>query len=687
MSRLIPALALGLLISVGVAVAQTAGRPMTVDDILDAPAVGGAQVSPDGKWIVFSKSDLDWKENKRHSYLWMVSTEGGRPFQFTGNDGDASPWWSPDGKTIAFLRGKNGGDAAAGAEAEGRQIWTISLMGGEATKLTDHKDGITAFHWSADGKQAFFVANDPKSDADKKVLKSGEDAIFVDEGPNGQGRGEWEGLWVFDLAAKKERRITKDQMIFGSFDPSPDGKQIAFCGRKENARNDINLSEIYLADVATGDLTRLTNNEAPESEVRWSPDGKTIAYLAPHDKSWELANEKIWTFDVATRKYKKVSGDFDGGIDYYQWSADGRHMVFNAQQRTARNLYELDVENGTSRKLTDSPGVLIVGSVSSDGKKAAAIYSTPQQPGEVGVVDVDKKAFSQLSDFNSWIKDVALAKSEIVKWKSKDGLEIEGILYLPSDYKQGNRIPLILTIHGGPAGSFSYGYSGIYHVYTGLGFAVLCPNVRGSSSYSDALIRGAMHDLGGGDYQDLMTGVDSIIARGIADPNKLGLRGWSYGGILGGWTITQTNRFKAASLGAMVADWKSEYGTAFGFDVRLWYIGGSPWDNPEGYVKESAYSYIKNVTTPTLLLHGEQDNIDPIGESMSFYQALKERGVKARFIRFPREPHGFREPHHQRTRDVEEIAWMEKYINGVDWKCPRPGDKSDQKEADKDAGK
>jgi dipeptidyl aminopeptidase/acylaminoacyl peptidase len=681
MTRLFSALALGFMVAVTAAQAQTSKRAMTVDDLLNAPQVSGGEISPDGKWIVFSKSELNWKENKRNTYLWMVSTAGGAAFQFTGTDGDASPRWSPDGKMIAFLRGKR--DETPGAQAEGRQIWTINPTGGEATKLTDHKDGINAFHWSADGKQIFFAANEQKTDAEKKQVKSGDDAIFVDEGPNGQGRSDWHGLWVFDVAEKKEHRITKDNFVFASFDPSPDGKQIVFCGRKENTRNGEDLVEIYLADVATGEITRLTNNMAPESEVKWSPDGKTIAYLAPDDKKWELANEKIWTVDPATKNYKKISSGFEGAIAYFSWSRDGHRILFNGQQRTARNLYELDVDNGQTKKLTDRPGVLAVESITPDGSKAAAIYSTPQQPGEVMVAEIGSNKLAPLTDFGSWIKDISLASSQVVKWKSKDGLEIEGILYLPADYKQGVKLPTIVTVHGGPAGSFPYGYGGVYHVYTGLGYAVLCPNVRGSSAYSDSFLRANMHDLGGGDYQDLMTGVDDLIARGIADPDKLGIRGWSYGGILGGWTITQTNRFKAASLGAMVADWKSEYGTAFGFDVRLWYIGGPPWENPEGYKKESAYSYVQKVTTPTLLLHGEQDNIDPIGESMNFYQALKERGVTTRFIRFPREPHGFREPHHQRIRDVEEIAWMEKYINGREWKCPRPEDKSD-KDQDKD---
>ena len=229
-------------------------------------------------------------------------------------------------------------------------------------------------------------------------------------------------------------------------------------------------------------------------------------------------------------------------------------------------------------------------------------------------------------------------------------------------------------MHGGPAGVWSTSFRGINDVYAGLGWAILEPNVRGSTSYGDALLRGNTKDIGGGDYQDLMTGVDAMIAQGVADPDQLAIRGWSYGGILGGWTITHTTRFKAASLGAMVTDWSSEYAMGFNFDVSRWYIGGTPWTNAEAYHEQSSYSHIASVTTPTILFHGERDTTDTIGQSMMFYQGLKDRGVPVRFIRFPREPHGFREPHHQRIRDAEEIHWLMKYTRGVEWTAPERED-------------
>jgi dipeptidyl aminopeptidase/acylaminoacyl peptidase len=658
---------------------QAGKRAMSIDDTLNMVGVAGPEISPDGKWIIFSRSELNWKENKRPSHLWIVPADGGEPFQFTSGDSDSQPQWSPDSNRIAFIR--------AGKEPSDRQVYIIRVNGGEATKLTDHKDGISSFRWSADGHQIIFLSSDQKSDADKKKEKDGDDAIFVDEGPNGQSRGQWSNIWTFSLADKKERQVTREKMLIGSYDPSPDAKRIVFSARRENSRNGGYLSEIFIADLASGATTRLTANEAPEGSAQWSPDGKAVAYLAPDDKKWELANAKIWIIDVETKSNRKASAKFEGSIGEYVWEKGGKRIIFNGQQGTNRNLYELDVATGTVKQLTKKVGVFSVGSLSSDAKKAVAIYSTPDHPPNLWITDVATGDARQLTRFNAGIEDLALAKSEVVRWKSKDGLEIEGILYLPADYRQGTRIPLVLNIHGGPAGSFTYGFQGIYHVYAGLGYASLSPNVRGSSGYTDELLRGNMRDLGGGDYQDLMTGVDALIERGIADPDKLGVKGWSYGGVLGGWTITQTNRFKAASLGAMVSDWASEYAMGFNHDVRLWYIGGTPWENPEGYRKMSSYTHINKVTTPTILFHGEQDTTDTIGQSMIFYQGLKDRGVPTRFIRFPREPHGFREPRHQRIKDVEEIAWMQKHINGAEWKSVRPEEKDEKKDKEKEPEK
>ena len=289
---------------------------------------------------------------------------------------------------------------------------------------------------------------------------------------------------------------------------------------------------------------------------------------------------------------------------------------------------------------------------------------------------------TRLTDLNPDVTtELVLADGHTVRWRSEDGTEIEGILMLPPDH-DGEPLPLLVHIHGGPAGVFSNTFSSRNQVWAGLGYAQLMPNVRGSSGYTDELLRGNMRDIGGGDYEDVMTGVDYLVAEGIADPDRLAVRGWSYGGILGGWTITQTDRFKAASLGAMVSDWTSEYGPGFNYDVRRWYIGGTPWEDADRFREFSALTHVANVTTPTLLLHGMNDVTDTEPQSMMFFQALLDQGKDARYIRFPREPHGFREPRHQRIRDVEEIRWVQKYTLGIEWEpWERPKKADDEEKA------
>jgi dipeptidyl aminopeptidase/acylaminoacyl peptidase len=411
--------------------------------------------------------------------------------------------------------------------------------------------------------------------------------------------------------------------------------------------------------------------------VQWSPEGKLLSYLAPTNTTWDLLEDKLWVIPAEGGEPRKLTGSFNGDISQYAWTPDGQSIVVGAHVRARGSALRVNVATGAVTKVAGGEWSGRMESISADGKRGVAVVSTPTTPGEVQLIDLATGAVTAITHANPKVGDFALSQFKATTWKSKDGLDVEGMLWLPADYKPGSRMPLLLSVHGGPAGAWDVSFRGINHVYTGLGWAVLEPNVRGSSSYGDALLRGNMKDIGGGDYQDLMTGVDKLIADGIADPDRLAIRGWSYGGILGGWTLTQTSRFKAASLGAMVSDWASEYAMGFNHDVRLWYIGGTPWESAESYRRQSSYTHIAKVTTPTLLLHGERDTTDTIGQSMMYYQGLKDRGVPARFIRFPREPHGFREPHHIRIRDTEEIAWLMRHARGIEWKAP------ERKDADK----
>ncbi|MFB3854702.1 MAG: prolyl oligopeptidase family serine peptidase [Vicinamibacterales bacterium] len=671
------------------AVAQTRRAP-TLDDMLDLVQVSSPQISPDGSRVLFTKSELKaWRDNRRVSSVWIANADGSDAFQFLGSERDTGPQWSPDGKLIAFLStrdqaaGGGGGAAAGGAGASaasdaGAQIWLIRSNGGEAWKLTDHNSAVRRFEWAEDCTRIFFSADDPRTEEERTAERQGDDVIYVDEGPNGQGRGRWSNLWSVTVADRKEQQITKEKFIVGDFAVSPDAKSIAFTYRRQNERNGQHGTELAVVDVATGAVRDLTKNDAPESGVAWSPDGSLVSFTAPGETTWELSEGAFYVVPAAGGTPRRV-GPAGRGRGRYYWAPDGRSIVYSTTRNARGGIFRMDIQTGAEGTIVAGDWAGGLDSVTKDLKRGAAVISSPSAPGDVNVVNLESGAMTAVTRANPQVSDLSLAQFRAITWKSRDGLQIEGLLWLPAEYKPGTRLPLLLSVHGGPAGVWSTSFRPINHVYAGLGWAILEPNVRGSSSYGDALLRGNMKDIGGGDYWDAMTGVDAVIAQGIADPNQMAVRGWSYGGIMTGWIVTQTDRFKAASAGAMVSDWASEYAMGFNHDVRRWYIGGTPWENPEGYRRQSSYTHIARVKTPTIVIHGEEDTTDTIGQSMMFYQGLKDRGVPVRFLRFPREPHGFRQPHHQRIRDAEEISWLMKHARGLDWTAPPRKDKPEEK--------
>tara|TARA_Y100000780_G_scaffold65079_1_gene57697 strand:- start:3333 stop:5372 length:2040 start_codon:yes stop_codon:yes gene_type:complete len=652
-----------------VPVAGQERRAMTTDDGLDMVQVGGAMISPDGSWVLFSKSELNWEENERETTWWRVSAEGGEPYRYIGDDGGGNFQFSPDGSRLAFTRSVD----------DESQLFLLPTTGGEAVQLSEHETSIGSYAWSEDGSKIIFVATEPRTDEEEEAREAGYDAIFVDEGPNGQQSGNWNNLWLIEVESGAERRLTDTDHRIGSFSVAPNGDRILFTSRIENRRNQQNLSEIQLLEVEAGTIRQLTDNSAPEGRLSWAPDGRSFAYTARTDGEWELLLDKIWVMDPDGGDRRIVSGAFDGNIGNFVWAPDASAILFSGLHGTNNNLYRINLGSDSVEQITSSAGSLAPSSFSRDRAKMAYVFQDFDTPADIWVGPTDGTGAVQLTDVNPTITDeLVLGQGEVIRWESRDGTEIEGILVLPAEYQSGV-LPLLLHIHGGPAGVFRNSFSASNHVWAGLGYAQLFPNVRGSSGYDDDLLRGNLRDIGSGDYEDLMTGVDELISRGIADPDKLGLRGWSYGGILGGWTITQTDRFKGASVGAMVSDWTSEYGPGFNHDVRLWYIGGTPWDNTDEWRERSALTHVANVTTPTLVLHGINDRTDTEPQSMMFFQALKDQGKITRYIRFPREPHGFQEPRHQRTRDVEEIRWIQKYVRNIEWTPWGRPEKDDKK--------
>ena len=633
---------------------------MTVDDALNMVRLGNVQMSPDGKWVFFSKSELDWGKNKRKMKYFLILARGGEAFQYIGEAGGSSFQFSPHGKYLSFKR----------AVDKSSQIFIMSLSGGEAVQLTHHKNSIDSYKWSADASKIFFTAEEPMSKEEQKEYDLGDDAVFVFEGPNGREEARWRNLWVFNLSSRKERRLTDEELIIDEFDVSPDGKRIIFTAVPLRDENYFFLSELYLIDVSNPNPVRLTNNNAPEEDVLWAPDGRTFVYHAPSDQDFDLTHGFLWIMNPDTGKKRQLKEPNQGGISNLTWMPDGNSLLFNETRRTNLNLHRVNLATGKVQDITNVKGTLRALAFSKNRTKMVYSYSDFNTPSDLYVSSVGKLNPIRLTNANPWIeKEILLAKGDVIHWKSKDGMEIEGVLYVPGNHKKRIKLPLIVTIHGGPPGHFANRFRAVFHIFAGLEYASLGPNIRGSDSYGDDLMCALQGDVGGGEFDDVMTGVDYLIEKGIVDSDRLGVRGWSWGGILGSWVITQTDRFKAASLGAMVGSWTAESGPGLSWDLKLHYIGGAHWINPEEWRKVSSLWYVKNVTTPTLLLHGSKDLVSTPGQAMTFFHALREIGkAPVRYINFPREPHGFREPRHQRRRDIEEIKWMQKYILGKDWK-------------------
>ena len=509
-------------------------RAMTVDDALDTTTLGNAVISPDGRLALYSQTKPDWDDNKRETEVYMVPTDGGDAWRYLGDDGGSAFAFSPDGRYLAFLRAakkKDGGSSSSKSKAgndASTQLWWMRVAGGEAVQLTEHDTSIQSFEWMPDSRTILFKALDERPEQEDKDLKAGGDAVFVNEGANGQEMSYWSNLWSFDTQETKEEKATKltdEKFLLGDFDPSPDGKSVALTARYRNRRNDGYLTELFVLDIESKTKTRLTENEAPESDPKWSPKGDVFVYAAADDEAWLNRNTKIWLMDPERGEHSLVSGSFEGSISNVVWTPDGSSVLFVGQQGVHSDVYRMNVRSGEYERLTSGKGWLRAASFSADRKTFVYSYSnalTPtdlfaghlgsERPESAGTVHGEGVGAVKLTDLNPQLAEVARGEMRVITWKSHDGLEVEGLLHLPLDYEEGKRYPLMLNIHGGPAGYFADMWRPHYHIYSGLGYASLSPNVRGSSGYTDALREGNTvgeeDGIGLGDYHDLMTGVD-----------------------------------------------------------------------------------------------------------------------------------------------------------------------------------
>ncbi|HKX83643.1 MAG TPA: S9 family peptidase [Pyrinomonadaceae bacterium] len=617
-------------------------------------------VSPDGKHVAYTVNDAVMTADKSEfvSQIWLATTDGKENVQLTFNEkSSTSPKWSPDGRSIAFLSNR---------KDNRNNIYVMRIAGGEAEMITDQKAAVSGFQWSPDGKSIAFMMSDAKTDEEEKNDKGKNDFRWVDE------NAKMSRLYLVPLAkdanGKREpRKLTNDSRSVTSFDWSPGGAKIAFAHVKDPKVDYWPSSDVSIVDVASGNVTALASTGAAEGDPRYSPDGKWIAMsVSDLPVRWAQSNT-INIVSTAGGTPRVMAATHDGQPGMIGWSSDGTKIYISEAKGTTTAIYLLDVASNTLTEPHPSRSVYSSISISQPTDYLAGVAQKADMPSAILVGRFSDSQPVIISAANAEFAKIPVGKTEVVKWKSKDGREIEGLLTYPVGYAAGTKVPLILNIHGGPAGVFQQNFIGGRGVYplatlSARGFAILRPNPRGSSGYGTEFRRANIKDWGFGDYQDLMTGVDKVIDMGVADPNRLGVMGWSYGGYMTSWIITQTKRFKAASAGAPVTNLMSFNGTA---DIPAFipdYFGGQSWEIPEVYSKHSAMFNIKGASTPTLIQHGDADVRVPISQGYELYNALRQQGVPTRMIVLPRQPHGPTEPKMQLAAMQSNVDWFEKYL-------------------------
>ena len=667
MKRNARALALLLVVLCGVAAAR-GQRPVKMEDVLALRGVGAPQWSPDGKWLAFTVSDWNRKENRRDSHVYLVAAEGGEVVRLTnGERGESQPQWSPDGKWIAFLANRSAAPAGAAAPAAGgNQIWIIPVRGGEAEKLTDEEVGVSQFRWSPDSRRIAYVVRDtPQDKAERdKRRKDRFDAIVVDSD------FVYSHLWTIELVTKAKKRVTEG--AFSASDPqwTPDGRFVAYvaarAGAQESSFTDISEdrnTDIYVAPAEGGKARQLTTSPGPDSQPRFSPDGKWVAFTGFTDPSIWAQKTDLFVVGIDGGEPRNLTaGQSDSVSGPARWSRDGRSLYVAASVGVYGQLLRVAAASGEARAVFEKPGAYTGVDLSPDNTRLAFLFEDAKQPEDLWVAAATGRDAKKLTDFNPQTKEFALGDIEVLKWRGADNLEIEGMLVKPVGYQPGKRYPTILQIHGGPYARFAYGFEGRAQIYAGSGYAVLMPNPRGSTGYGHKFATANVRDWGGKDFQDLMAGVDEVVRLGVADPERLAVMGGSYGGFMTFWAVTQTDRFKAAIGHAGISDWYSFHGQSDIPGLMEYGFGGTPWAARETYERWSPVRFADRVKTPLMITHGEQDRRVPIAQAEQYYRALRKRGVPVVFIRYPRAGHGITEPNHLIDLLRRHVEWLDKHL-------------------------
>jgi dipeptidyl aminopeptidase/acylaminoacyl peptidase len=692
--------------------AQTTKHTPSLDESLRLKAITGPHISPDGRFIAYRLRETDWKENAYVRQIWLINVATGENFQLTrGKKSVDSLEWSPDGRWLAFVTEREPAaitppekeekkeekkdekkdvekkDPAKPGKPAAHQLWLISPEGGEAWQLTEHETDISSFHWSKDSRQIAFTAPipEPKPDKDRKEKYSDYEVVGQDFQQN--------QLWEIDVSAAqsnflpaKPRQITRDSALnVANFSWSPDSTRIAFGATPNPMLPARGQEDIYLADLAHENAVhKIISLPGPDGDPIFSPDGQQLAFstalAAPY---FYYANNHIAVVDLdkvlakpATQPgdVQDLTAKFDEDPSLLDWGPAG--IYFAGLHKTSAHLFRLDPKTHEITRITSPDSYILEdGSFTKDFKTIAISAEDATHMSEIYVSPSDKFSPRRLTDMTAQVKDWTLGTVEVVNWKSTDGAPIEGILHKPANYDPSKKYPLLVMIHGGPTGvsqpTLSPGDT--YYpvqIFLSKGALVLQPNYRGSAGYGAAFRALNVRNLGVGDMWDVMSGVNSLIARGIVDPNKLGSMGWSEGGYISAFLTTHTDRFKAISVGAGISDWTTYYVNTDITPFTLQYLHANPWDDLAVYAKTSPMTTIKQAKTPTLIQHGSVDKRVPPPNGFELYRGLQDQHVPTRLILYTGFGHPITRPKSNRAVMQANFDWFTHYL----WNEPFPKD-------------
>jgi dipeptidyl aminopeptidase/acylaminoacyl peptidase len=613
--------------------------------------------SPDGKLVAYieSRAVMETEKSAVDAQIFLAHADGSHCVQLTrGEKSASSPSFSPDGQFVYFSTERSGKP----------NLWRIPADGGEAEMLTEWKGEIGPYHVSPDGKWIAFAGTEPPADEEKRK-KEKRDYRVVDENPKNHS------LWIVPAEpdshgkrpARQAARITDHAQ---DFDWSPDSRYIAFVHTPTPSADDWTKSDISEVMVESGTVRPVAATGAAETNPRYSPDGRYLAFVRTSAPARWAGDARIVLIPREGGPARELPATYDERPNLAGWAADSSRLLFSEPKGAAGVLYTMPVD-GPAQVLYQPVGTMQVGRLNAAGTAIGLVRESWKEAPEAYVLQLRGGDPVQVSSANADLPKLPLGETKRVTWKSSGGLEIEGLLTYPVGYESGKKYPLVLVIHGGPTGVFQDTFLGSYGLYpyasfAARGYAVLRPNPRGSGGYGQKFRFANMNDWGGKDYEDLMAGVDHAIAMGVADPNRLAVMGWSYGGYMTSWVVTHTHRFKAASVGAGVTNLWSFTGTSDIPGFLPDYFSGEPWESFEAYAKHSPMSFVKGVTTPTLILHGEADVRVPTSQGYEFYNALKRQGVIAKMVVYPRTPHGPKEPKFLLDIMQRNLDWVDKYV-------------------------